>query len=131
MRSEDLKTAAMGVGLLRVGIGSVAIVAPGLAMRLWLGADGKSDQVKAMGLAVGARDVVLGLGTLQALRGEGNPALWLKYGAIADAADGVGTIRTFRREPANLRMLTALMAVSFSAIGWMLSRQDDLRGTGG
>jgi hypothetical protein len=130
MRDEDLKALATGVGWLRIGIGSLAIVAPGLAMRLWLSADGRSDQVKAMGLAVGARDVVLGLGTLRALRGDGNPALWLKYGAIADAADGIGTIRTFRREPSNPRMLTALMAVSFSAIGWVLSRQDGLVRTG-
>ena len=126
MKSEDLKLLAMGVGLMRIGIGTIAIVAPGLAMRLWLGADGKSDQVKAMGLAVGARDVVIGLGTVQALRGDGDPSLWLKAGAIADAADGIGTFRTFRRTPANPRMLAGLMAASFAAIGWMLSRQDEL-----
>ncbi|HEX2054268.1 MAG TPA: hypothetical protein VHJ78_11165 [Actinomycetota bacterium] len=130
MNQQDLKKLAFTVGFLRLGIGTVAIVAPGIAMKLWLGADSKSKPVKAMGLSVGARDVAIGVGTIGALSSGRDPSLWLKLGAFADAADAVGTVRTFREDPGNPRMLTALMAGGFAGIGWLLSRQGELSETG-
>lgn len=126
MNAEDLRKLAYGVGFMRTAIGVVAVVAPGLAMKMWLDADPASKKVKAMGLAVGARDVVLGLGTIQALQGQGVPATWLRFGALADTADGIGTIRAFGPEPRNPRILISLMALGFAAIGWLLSRQEEL-----
>ncbi len=120
MRPEDTKTLSYAVAFGRMAVGTVALLAPGFAMHVWLDAEPRSEQVKAMGLALGARDMVLGLGTLQALRGRGNPAIWLQLGALADAADGVGTFRAFRKTPRNPRMLIGLVAVGFAGVCWLL-----------
>lgn len=123
MTPQDTRTLAHGVALARIAIGSAAILAPGLAMRVWLGVDSRSHKVKAMGLAIGARDVALGAGTLRALGRGGDPAVWLKAGSLADAADGLGTLRAFGGAPANPRMLIGFIAAGVATASWVLGRQ--------
>ena len=120
------KALAYGLGFTRIAIGSTAVVAPGFAMRLWLGVDPKANPVKAMGLAIGARDLALGIGTLSALRGGGSSALWLQCGAVADTADAVATLRAFStRDP---RTLIALAAVGAAGTGAWLAWEEKKAG---
>lgn len=116
------KTVAYGLGFSRVAIGSVALASPGFAMRIWLGLNSASGPVKAMGLAIGARDLALGAGTLTALRNNTPAKVWLYGGVLGDAADAVATVRAFSSDPKNPRMLIALAAAGATAAGIWAAR---------
>ncbi len=65
--SEWLRRGAAAVAVSRVGVGVVALAAPALVSRSWVGgAGGLSGRV--LGRALGGRDLALGLGALAALR---------------------------------------------------------------
>ena len=77
----------------RLAIGATLVVAPQLLGGGWVGsaADRRSGQVLAIGL--GARDVALAVGTLQALGARQGATAWLRAGIAADLADLVSTFR--------------------------------------
>ena len=77
----------------RLAIGASLVVAPQLLGGAWVGsaADRRSGQVLAIGL--GARDVALAVGTLQALSARRGATAWLRAGIAADLADLVSTFR--------------------------------------
>lgn len=117
------KAAAYGLGFSRIAIGSVAVAAPGFAMKVWLGVDARPAAVKAMGLAIGARDLALGAGTLAALGSNGPVKVWLYGGVLADAADAVATVRAFSSNPRDPRMLIAFAGAGAAAAGVWAARQ--------
>lgn len=117
------KTNAYGLAASRVGIGSVALAAPGFLMKTWLGADPKLPPVRAMGMAIAARDLALGIGTLQALR-AGDAKTLLRCGALADTADAVGTVIALRSNFKDPRMMIALVAAGGAVLGLWLAEQD-------
>lgn len=123
MSMNFAKANAYGLAASRVGIGSIALAAPGFLMKTWLGADAESPQVRAMGMAIAARDLAMGIGTLQALR-AGDAKTLLRCGALADAADAIGTVIALRSNPRNPRMLVALVAAGGVALGLWLAEQD-------
>lgn len=123
MNPALIKTAAYGLGFSRIAIGSVALAAPGFAMKIWLGVDAGSMPGRAMGLAIGARDLALGAGTLAALRSNASATVWLYGGVLSDAADAVATVRAFSSNPRNPRMLVALAAAGAAAGGVWAGRQ--------
>jgi hypothetical protein len=93
--SGAVRLLARGLAAGRVALGIALVAAPDAAARRWLGetsADDPGRQIAVRGL--GARDVALGVGTLVALRGEGDvrrAAHWLEAGAVADLADAAST----------------------------------------
>lgn len=123
MSPDFARTNAYGLAASRVGIGTVALIAPGLLMKIWLGADPESPPVRAMGMAIAARDLALGIATLQALR-AGDAQTLLRCGALADAADAVGTVIALRSTPRDPRMLIALVAAGATTLGIRLAGQD-------
>ncbi|HVL50377.1 MAG TPA: hypothetical protein VM754_02590 [Actinomycetota bacterium] len=129
MTPQQIRMLAYAVAAARVGIGTAAILTPGLAMRIWLGADPHSSKVKAMAMAIGARDIALGVGTLQALGDGRNPAVWLKVGALADAADGLGTLRALRRT-SSPRILIGFIAGGVAAASWLAGSRLEETGRG-
>lgn len=86
---------ARGLAGGRIAIGAALVALPDATARRWLGGAGEGDpgrQVAIRGL--GARDVVLGVGTLVALRDGGDvrsAARWLEAGVVADLADAAST----------------------------------------
>jgi hypothetical protein len=88
MSRSRATTAALGVGLVRLGAG----VALGGAPRAFLRWEGEIPAGSSMVLlmrTVGIRDVALGLGTLHAARSESASELarWLGAGLLSDALD--------------------------------------------
>ena len=83
------------------------------AARHWVGSDADSAQVAILSRALGARDAVLGIGTLVAIaRGQGLRA-WLGMCAAVDAGDTLAQIAGFRSMPvggATLGLLSAPVA---------------------
>jgi hypothetical protein len=106
----DLPTIARAAAAGRVATGVALLAAPGPVAKRWLGdvSDAPAAQVAISGL--GARDVVVGLGTLWALGGRKRDARpWLIGSGAADAADLVSVLRS--REG-----LTAASAIGTAAI---------------
>jgi len=76
----------------RVAVGVALLVLPGLALRPWLGVTARDRRVKVIMRAMGARDLVLGIGALRALD-RGEPVRpWAVAGATADLADAGATL---------------------------------------
>jgi hypothetical protein len=77
----------------RLAAGAGLTFAPGVVAGAWAGAaaDNRDGQVLAIGL--GARDVAIALGTLNALRSRRGAGAWLRAGVVADAADLLATLR--------------------------------------
>ncbi len=66
--SEWLRRGATAVAVARVGVGVVALAAPALVSRSWVGGAGCGPSGRVLGRALGGRDLALGLGALAALR---------------------------------------------------------------
>ena len=72
----------------RLVFGVAFIAEPQLMERAWIGKQARLPGAQVLARAVGARDLVLGLGGLQALtRGHGSARPWLAAGAVCDAVD--------------------------------------------
>lgn len=83
----DSRQLAVYTARARVVAGAALLVAPGLVGRLWLGPGGASPVARALGRAVGIRDVVLGVGALTALRESDHGPEWVGMGAVGDGVD--------------------------------------------
>lgn len=95
---EDRELATL-LGWTRVGAGIAFTLAPAKASKLWMGQNVDSVYTRMAGRSLGARDLALGIGLLQAIR-RGTPARgWLEAGVLADAVDALGSARGLRRLP--------------------------------
>ena len=96
----------------RVGVGAAFIAQPQLWMRPWIGTDAERPAARLLSRALGARDVVLGLGTLQSTTRE-----WLAAALVADAADLLLTIAAGDELPRRGRVLVTAIAGTGVALG--------------
>jgi mannose-6-phosphate isomerase-like protein (cupin superfamily) len=113
----------------RFAFGVAFIAQPGLMERAWIGKLARVPGVQLLARAVGARDLVLGLGGLQAVaRDDGSARPWLGAAAICDAVDFGATWtagRTIPREPRRgvlavasaFSLLSAIAAVGVGRVG--------------
>lgn len=118
------RTIAQLIAAGRVAIGSGLVASPPLVTGRWLGtAESTRPGARVMATGLGGRDVALGLGVLASL-GRGEAAKpWLLAGALADAADLIGTLRAGRQLPTSGVVITAVVAGGAAAAGaWLLSQ---------
>jgi hypothetical protein len=125
--SAWLRRGAIAVAAGRVAIGVVALTAPPLIARPWIGPAAGSAEARVLARALGGRDLALGLGALTALLapepGTGSPVpaagsagVWVGAAAVADALDALATAASWRKLPAS-RWLVALSAAGAAALG--------------
>lgn len=96
---------AIGLGIVRVGLGATALVVPEMAGRAWIG-EGASGRDKAVLLrALGGRDAALGLGVLLSAHHSGALRRWVLLGALSDFFDTVSTAAGFTALPTLRRWL--------------------------
>ena len=105
---------AAALAAARTAIGVLALAAPTLVTRPWLGQD-RSAAPRVLGRALGGRDLVLGLGALAALRpmppgprSAGHPGVWTGAGALADSLDVLATVAAWDELPAAGRWLVVM-----------------------
>ncbi len=96
---------ALAVG--RCAVGTSLLVAPRTIGALWLGDSAGPGGVPLL-RALGVRDLVLGLGTLDALDTEGPAQTWVAAGATADAVDAAGLILAASATPKRAWAVVAL-----------------------
>lgn len=84
----------------RVGLGVVAMLAPSIPLRPWVGREvAWRPRAKLLARSLGARDVALGLGVVVALRHDSPVRGWVEGGGLADAGDVLGTLLAFGTLP--------------------------------
>jgi hypothetical protein len=94
--SRTVRLAARGLAAGRITVGIALVASPDAATRRWLGTRSEGDPGREVAVrGLGARDVVLGIGTLVALRSGGEvrqAARWIEAGIVADLADAASTV---------------------------------------
>jgi hypothetical protein len=116
------RDAARAIAFARVGIGVLIAVAPGRALRAWVGADADRTGAQVIARGLGARDFALGAGGLLALQ-TGDPARrWVLAGAVADAGDALAMLRAGSDIPTAQRAGFVAFAGGAAAAGAALAR---------
>src|SRR5919204_6981639 len=111
----------------RVAFGVAFIAKPQLMDRAWIGKQARVPGAQLLARAVGSRDLVLGLGGLQAVaRNDGSARPWLGAGAICDAIDFGATWAAGRTIPRQARRGVLAIAGMFSLLSTLAAV-----GTGG
>jgi hypothetical protein len=121
----DHRHLARLLGMGRVAIGAALLAAPGRFGRRWLGDTATRRSTKVAVRALGARDVVVGMGTLRAL-GTGDPALrqWVTWAGLCDLTDATATILAYPALPKRNRALT--LAIAAGAAGAAFAAREHL-----
>jgi hypothetical protein len=101
----------------RVGVGVTAFMAPRLAGSFLFGPHADTPALRLVTRAFGARDVILGMGTLRALDQDADAAGWARASAACDGADAVATLLAARGLPAGRTLLGGASAVAAAAAG--------------
>jgi hypothetical protein len=109
----DPKQLARNMGIARIVFGLGFMLLPGLTGRVWIGGEAQRDGPRILTQAIGARDLVMGLGILGAM-GSNRPVKgWLQMTALTDALDFVAGLVAGARIPRwNRRILLALAGSS-------------------
>src|SRR4051794_35760515 len=101
----------------RLLFGIAFIAEPKLMERAWIGRQARVPGAQALARAVGARDLVVGLGGARAVaRDDGSARPWLAAAAICDAVDFGATLAAGRRIPRQPRNGVLAIASVFSVL---------------
>jgi hypothetical protein len=107
-------------GLISLGrflFGVAFIAEPKLMERAWIGKQARLPGAQLLTRAVGARDLALGVGGLQALRRDnGSARPWLAAAAVCDAVDFGATWTAGRGIPRDARSGVLAIAGVFSVL---------------
>jgi hypothetical protein len=116
----DVESLARGLAMNRISFGAGLVLAPGVYGRTWIGSGAKDARAKVLARALGARDLALGAGGLQALRsGDRERARrWFAAQGATDAVDLVATLLGGRDVPLPARAFAAIMAAGSTAIAF-------------
>jgi hypothetical protein len=120
-----IRGGAAALAAARTGIGVVALAAPELIGRPWVGEAAGTPHGRLLARALGGRDLALGLGALAAVgREQPDAGLWVGLGAATDSLDVLVTLGAWPKLPAVGRWLVALSAggaaVTGGAAAWAL-----------
>jgi hypothetical protein len=115
---------ALGLARARIGIGLTLMVAPGTSARMLSGrkAAGIEPLLTRM---LGARDLMLGLGTVIALDRGAPVRGWIEASAASDVADCLSSVLAKKRMSAHAFSATVGLAAGSAAAGAYLSRRLD------
>jgi hypothetical protein len=116
----NARRAALGIGASRVAFGSVFLLAPEPLTAAWVGPGARTAAGRVLARALGARDLLLGVGLLRALQRGSGAAEWLWYGAVADAVDGAVSALDVRGLPWTGRAVAPL-ALTTAVVGAVIA----------
>ena len=100
---DAARAATRAVAAARIALGAAFLVAPGLALRMWPGRPGSTEQDRAtarlLARSVGGRDVALGVGALLALSHDAPVRGWVEAAMLADMVDAAAIGIAFKGLP--------------------------------
>jgi hypothetical protein len=105
----------------RVALGLSALAWPSVPARPWVGSAADDLAARVFGRALGARDIALGLGALQALQRQtadpGPARAWVAAGALSDALDVAASLASWHELPRTTRWLVVASAGAAALTG--------------
>jgi hypothetical protein len=106
-----MRILAVLISLGRLVFGVTFIAKPAIMEQAWIGKQARVPGAQLLARAVGARDLVLGLGGLQAVtREDGSARPWMAAAGICDAVDFGATWAAGQRIPRQAR--TGVLAIA-------------------
>lgn len=112
-----MRILAMLISVGRFVFGVAFIVEPKLMDRAWIGKQARLPGAQLLARAVGARDLVLGLGGLQSLaRADGSARPWLAAASVCDTVDLGATLAAGRGIPRQARSGVLAIAGVFALL---------------
>jgi hypothetical protein len=118
----DSRQAAVGLAYARIGFGLGLMLAPRRMASGWSGGDAVRGGGRILAVALGARDLALGLGTLRALKSGVAERDWLLAGALADGADLAASLALRHSLPATGSVGVAALAANGATISLWAAR---------
>jgi hypothetical protein len=100
-----------------MAVGAGFLLNPSLSMRTWLGRDSDLVSARVLTRALGARDLMLGAGTMASLEAGEGAERWLHAALVGDATDLLVTLAHRRELPRGGRKLVIAVAASAVALG--------------
>ena len=99
----DVPAATRAIAYGRIALGGSYLLAPGLALKIWPGRGGSTDEDRAMqrllARSIGGRDVALAVGALLAVSHDAPVRGWIEAAMLADAVDALAIGLALRRVP--------------------------------
>lgn len=109
----------------RVVVGASALLVPSIAGKGWIGETGAHREVGVIVRAFGARDLALGIGTLQVLDSDDSPRPWVTAGILCDAVDLAATALAVRRLGLRRALPVMVVAGGATVAGYLARDQVD------
>ena len=104
----------------RIVMGLAMLLVPSIMLRIMFGRDASTRTARVMARMFGAREVVLGVGTITSVKEHTQDAEWVSASAVADAVDGL--VMAFSPGvPARSRP-AALIGGSAAVVGMLAAR---------
>jgi hypothetical protein len=85
----DTRTTVLGIARGRIIMGLATLVVPGLVLRGLFGRHASTPSARVLARMFGARELVLGVGTVTSVKEGTQDAEWVSACAVADAVDGL------------------------------------------
>ena len=85
----DHRTNVLGVARGRIVMGLAMLLLPGVMLRVMFGRHASTKSARVMARMFGAREIVLGVGTVTSVKERTQDAEWASACAVADAVDGL------------------------------------------
>ena len=85
----DQRTSVLVIARGRIVMGLAMLLVPSIMLRVMFGRDASTRTGRAMARMFGAREVVLGVGTITSVKERTQDAEWVSASAVADAVDGI------------------------------------------
>jgi hypothetical protein len=111
-----LEREVQAMATVRIVLGGIFLLAPGLLLRLWLGREASTPFSRMMARSAGGRDLALGIGTLFALQHRAPVRGWLEASALADASDTFAVLAASGHVSRARRLLAGVPSVA--ALGY-------------
>jgi hypothetical protein len=85
----DTRSTVLGIARGRIVTGLAMLVLPGVMLRILFGRHASTPSARVLARMFGAREFVLGVGTVTSVKERTQDAEWVSASAVADAVDGL------------------------------------------
>jgi hypothetical protein len=116
----DQRTTVLAIARGRIVMGLAMLLVPSVMLQLILGRDASTRTARVMARMFGAREVVLGVGTVTSVKERTQDAEWTSSSAVADAVDGL--VMAFSPGVPRRSRPAALIGAGSAVVGMLAAR---------
>jgi hypothetical protein len=116
----DQRTNVLVIARGRIVMGLAMLLVPSVMLRVMFGRDASTRTARVMARMFGAREVVLGVGTITSVKERTQDAEWVSASAVADAVDGL--VMAFSPGVPRRSRPAALIGGSAAVMGMLAAR---------